>query len=112
MWNWTIATLEIPDDAVLVKPVVPGSHGKMRVASAKVVGLDYYTTDDPVRAAFCLASAAENKPTPYYCSSYNGMAYRLGEIVEAPLDTDINKICASGIYCFATREEAEKYWFT
>ena len=40
------------------------------------------------------------------------MEYRLGEIVEAPLNTDVDKICASGIHCFATRKEAEDYWFT
>jgi hypothetical protein len=89
-----IIELTIPVGTLIVKP--RQSNGKLRVNQAIVKGI--------------FPDIKDVRYISYHDVTYN---YFPGKVCkpEEILDKDINKLCASGIHCFVSYEEAKDYDF-
>lgn len=95
-----VITLEIPEDAITNvdrKSVAVKESAKYRTNKAKVIKIEDENAKEYTEAI-----------TGFY--NYKSLTYKLNEIIEiSDYDTDLEKVCSSGIHFFLTKHIAELY---
>ncbi|QGR53612.1 hypothetical protein [Moumouvirus maliensis] len=94
-----VATLVIPPGSTIVRP--EWGDGKSRTDEARVESIE--------------TLSGNIVPDDFVCRSptHGKMIYKIGSVVKPKedLDTNINKICTSGIHFFFHKKEAMDYYY-